>query len=124
MSFTEQKQEEVVKFSLSADLFQKLTFAASQILECTNLQFFNDKLQLIAMDSSHVTLIHVELQQDDFEYFKCTTPIIIGINFESLQKVLKFSRPGDVLNFQYTKNTDVVHLNFTPVQFQSRIMNF
>ena len=52
--------------------------------ECSGTGF-----SLQAMDSSHVSLVSLNLKADGFEHFRCDRPISMGMNLGNMAKCLK-----------------------------------
>ena len=68
---------------------------ASNVLELGVLNVKADGLYLSGMDSSHVSFIKVEINEDDFETYDYTQDISLGINLKELVKILKCSDDKD-----------------------------
>ena len=62
-------------------------------------------MKIIAMDTSHVALIHMKLVAKNFEKYHCPKPIICGISMMRLFKLLKTMSPNDTLTF-YVETDD------------------
>jgi len=69
-------------------------------------------LQLQAMDSSHVALVSMMIQENGFESFRCEKNMALGINLGSLSKILKCSGNDDKLTLCAEQNEDRLGLKF------------
>merc|ERR1711957_899249 len=59
-------------------------------------------------DSSHVALVSLLLRESAFTEFKCERPTSLGMNVESLAKILKMCGPSDSLKIQWKGGADTV----------------
>merc|ERR1712187_1080000 len=51
----------------------------------------------MGMDSCHVALVSLLLRESAFAEFKCERPTSLGMNVDSLAKILKMCSPNDSL---------------------------
>merc|ERR1712137_1060045 len=65
-------------------------------------------LQVQSMDSSHVALVSLLLRESAFSEFKCERPMSLGMNVESLSKILKMCSPNDTLKVRWQSGADTV----------------
>lgn len=64
------------------------------------------------MDSSHVALVSMLLKADGFEPFRCDRNIALGINLNSLAKVLRCAANEDVITIKADDMPDTLNLVF------------
>merc|ERR1719162_1134196 len=60
------------------------------------------------MDSSHVALVSLMLRESAFADFKCDRATSLGMNVDSLGKVLKMCGPSDSLKLRFQDGEDTV----------------
>merc|ERR1719157_294464 len=60
------------------------------------------------MDSSHVALVSLLLRESAFAEFKCDRPTSLGMNVDSLSKILKMCGQNDSLKLRAQNDADVV----------------
>jgi len=60
------------------------------------------------MDSSHVALVSLLLRESAFADFKCDRPTSLGMNVDSLAKILKMCGPTDSLKVRWQGGADTV----------------
>merc|ERR1711920_918985 len=65
-------------------------------------------LQVQSMDSSHVALVSLLLRESAFSNFKCERSTSLGMNVESLSKILKMCGPADSLKLRWQNGADTV----------------
>merc|ERR1712048_378660 len=65
-------------------------------------------LQVQSMDSSHVALVSLLLRESAFAEFKCDRPMSLGMNVDSLGKILKMCGPNDSLKVRWQNDADTV----------------
>jgi hypothetical protein len=69
-------------------------------------------IALQAMDNSHVALVSMNLKAEAFSPFRCDRNIALGINLNSLTKVLRCANNEDILTLKAEDAPDVVNLVF------------
>jgi proliferating cell nuclear antigen len=75
------------------------------------------------MDSSHVSLVGINLKSDGFDHFRCDINTVLGINTGTLSKVLKCAGNDDVITLKKADGTDTLSLIFESPS-QDRISEF
>ena len=81
------------------------------------------------MDSSHVSLVGLNLKAEGFDHYRCDKPTVLGINTATLSKILKCAGNEDVITLKTTEGTDTLTLIFeSPNQdkiseFEMKLMN-
>jgi len=65
---------------------------------------------LQAMDNSHVALVAVNLEASGFKKYRCDRPMPLGVNLNSLTKVLKCAKDDDICTIKATDDVDVLNL--------------
>jgi hypothetical protein len=53
------------------------------------------------MDNSHVALVAVKLSADGFKKYRCDRPLPLGVNLNSLTKVLKCAKASSMASSPY-----------------------
>ncbi|KAF3911854.1 hypothetical protein AA313_de0209002 [Arthrobotrys entomopaga] len=64
------------------------------------------------MDNSHVALVSMNLRSDGFSPFRCDRNIALGINLNSLMKVLRAANNEDILTVKAEDQPDSLNLTF------------
>lgn len=75
------------------------------------------------MDSSHVSLVAVNIKSDGFDHYRCDKNIILGIHTATLSKLLKCAGNEDVITLKTAEGTDGLSLVFESPN-QDRISEF
>jgi proliferating cell nuclear antigen len=84
------------KAELSEPNILKTSFdAISSIVDEVQIQTDSDGIRLDALDRSHITFVHLELNADLFDEYVCDEPEKINIDTDELVKVLKRSKSDD-----------------------------
>jgi proliferating cell nuclear antigen len=107
----------------NGDLFRKIILALSDLVTEGNFMVDSSHISFQGMDSSHVSLCAMSLRQTGFSDYRCDRDITLGLNFQSLTKVLKCMSAKDSLSIRYEEDTDLVLLIFEDPK-ESRISNF
>ena len=90
--------------TVQASAVRTLVEALKEILTDVNIEVDESGLKIIAMDSSHVALIHIKLSSKNFEKFHCPKPVVCGVSMLRLYKLLKIMSPNDTLTFFVEKD--------------------
>jgi proliferating cell nuclear antigen len=62
------------------------------------------------MDNSHVALVAVNLKATGFKKYRCDRTMPLGVNLNSLTKVLKCAKDDDACTIKATDDGDVLNL--------------
>merc|ERR1712032_1435629 len=83
--------------------------AMKDLCKDVNFDVSEKGMQVQSMDSSHVALVSLMLRESAFQEFKCDRPSSLGMNVESLSKILKICGPSDSLKLRYANDSDTVN---------------
>jgi len=95
--------------TVQATAIKILIEALKELLTETTIEFDDSGMKIIAMDTSHVVLVHLKLEACKFEYYHCTNSISIGVNMLNMHKLIKTINSNDTLTF-FMDQDDVNHL--------------
>lgn len=91
--------------TIQASTFKQIIDALKEILMDVNLEIDETGLKIIAMDNTHIVLIHLKLERDKFEKYYCKKKMYIGINMLKLHMLIKTIGNNDILTL-YVKKDD------------------
>jgi proliferating cell nuclear antigen len=69
-------------------------------------------MMLQAMDSSHVSLVALNLRSDGFQLFRADRPFSMGMNLNHMAKMLKCAGKDDTLTMRADEASDLVTFLF------------
>ena len=95
-----------------AGLLKKVLEAMKDLVTETNFDCSSSGIALQAMDSSHVSLISLLLRSDGFDKFQCHRPLSLGLNLNSMSKVLRCAGNDDSLLLKAEEGSDTLHFTF------------
>ena len=90
----------------------KVVDAIKDLVQDCNFDCNDSGVALQAMDNSHVALVSMMLKAESFSPFRCDRNIALGINLNSLMKVLRCAQNEDILTLKAEDAPDVVNLVF------------
>jgi len=93
-----------------AALLKKLLDSIKELVSDANFECQEDGIKLQAMDNSHVALVAVNLSAPGFKKYRCDRPMPLGVNLNSLSKVLKCAKDDDQVTLKAGDNNDVLNL--------------
>jgi proliferating cell nuclear antigen len=95
--------------TVQVSAFKILSEALKDLLTDTCIEFDETGMKIIAMDNSHIVLVHLRLEASRFEYYKCEKPLNLGINMLNFYRLIKTVHNTDVLTL-YMDENDINHL--------------
>jgi proliferating cell nuclear antigen PCNA len=84
--------------------FKTLVEAAKELLTDTCIEFDETGMKIVAMDTSHIVLVHLKLDASKFEYYQCKTKLVIGVNMINFHKLIKTLNSNDTLTLFVDEN--------------------
>lgn len=64
------------------------------------------------MDSAHVSLVALQLNEGGFEEYRCDKPMTLGINLTDFSKILKMALSDDVLTLKADEENSYLNIQF------------
>jgi len=95
-----------------AQILKKVLDAVKELVSDCNFDCNDDGLSLQAMDNSHVALVAMKLGAEGFEPYRCDRNIALGINLNSLSKVLRCAANEDLVTLKAEDTPDSLNLVF------------
>ena len=89
-----------------AGAFRILVEALKEILTEANFIFDESGIKLMAMDSTRTILIHMKLEEENFEFFHCPNKIVVGVNMLNFFKLIKTMGNSESLTIFIEKNNE------------------
>eukprot|EP00403_Amphidinium_massartii_P020479 CAMPEP_0178400054 /NCGR_PEP_ID=MMETSP0689_2-20121128/15592_1 /TAXON_ID=160604 /ORGANISM="Amphidinium massartii, Strain CS-259" /LENGTH=260 /DNA_ID=CAMNT_0020020839 /DNA_START=78 /DNA_END=860 /DNA_ORIENTATION=- len=92
-----------------AVLLKKVVDAMKDLCKDVNFDCSDKGLQVQSMDSSHVALVSLVLREVAFSEFKCERPTSLGMNVDSLGKIMKMCGTSDSLKMKWQQDADTIN---------------
>lgn len=83
--------------TVQASSFKTLVEALKELLTDTCIEFDETGLKIQAMDASHIVLVHLKLDAENFEFYHCARKVNIGVNMLNFHKLIKTINSSDTL---------------------------
>jgi proliferating cell nuclear antigen len=90
--------------TIQASTFKQVIDALKEILMDVNLEIDETGIKIVAMDNTHIVLIHLKLEADKFEHYYCEKKLYIGINMLRLHALIKTITNNDILSLYILKD--------------------
>lgn len=90
--------------TVQASVFKQVVDALKEILMDVNLEFDETGMKIVALDTTHIVLVHLKLNADRFETYVCEKKIYVGINMLKLHMLIKTVSNNDVLTLFVEKD--------------------
>ena len=95
--------------TVQAAAIKSLTEATKEMLLDATLIFDEGGMKLVALDSSHVVLVHLRLDAAKFDTYVCLKKLHVGVNMLKLYCIVKTVSNNDVLTL-FVDDSEVNHL--------------
>jgi proliferating cell nuclear antigen len=82
---------------MQATTFKQVVDALKEILMDVNLEFDDTGMKVVAMDNTHVVLVHLKLDAERFETYYCEKKLYVGINMLKFHMLIKTIGNNDVI---------------------------
>lgn len=83
--------------TVQATTFKQVIDALKEILMDVNLEFDETGMKIVALDNTHIVLVHLKLDAERFETYHCERKLYVGINMLKLHMLIKTISNNDVL---------------------------
>mmetsp|Transcript_24423 Transcript_24423/g.30057 ORF Transcript_24423/g.30057 Transcript_24423/m.30057 type:complete len:260 (+) Transcript_24423:87-866(+) len=93
-------------------VFKQIIDSIKDLVQDANIDCSDDELSLQAMDSSHVSLVHVVLRSEGFDHYRCDRAISLGFNSTNMSKILKCAGNDDIITLKSEDTADALTLMF------------
>lgn len=110
-------------------ILKKILDAMKDLVKCANWNCSSDGISVQSMDNSHVALVSLKLDADMFDPFRCDRNMVLGINIENMNKILKCAGNDDTITLRAADNGDTVTFIFESpngertAQYEMRLMD-
>jgi proliferating cell nuclear antigen len=108
---------------IQGEIFRKVIGSISELVKDGNFQCNSDGISLQGMDSSHVSLVSLQLRKDGFDTYRNDRDLTMGINIENLSKILKCMGSKDKLSIRSEDESDFALFVFES-ENEKRLSNF
>lgn len=95
--------------TIQAIAFKIMVEALKELLTDTCIEFDETGMTILAMDTSHVVLVHLKLDASKFETYNCKGRLNIGVNMLNLHKLIKTINSNSTLSM-FIDDEDMNHL--------------
>ncbi len=93
-----------------AKLLKHSIDAIANMIDEAGLSAGKDGLRLRAMDPAHVALVDYELKKEAFEEFEISEPVVLGLDMERLNTILKRSSPEDRVSLELDEENNQLRI--------------
>lgn len=110
-------------------ILKKIFEAIKDLVNETSWDCNSTGMSLQAMDTSHVSLVAVQLKSEGFTSYRCDRGLTLGMNLGNLTKILKCANNDDEITLKSPDDTDKMTLVFEAAnksensEYQLKLMN-
>lgn len=95
---------------VQGSILKKIIESVKDLVTEANLDCASTGITLQAMDSSHVSLVALNLRSDGFDKFVCEKSVSLGLNLALLSKVLKCADNDDVITIRASDSDSITFM--------------
>ena len=103
-----------------AIVLKKVVDAVKELVFDANFYFTDSGISLQALVNSNVAVIILLLRADGFDSYRCDHMFNVGINVDSLSKIVKTALNDDILTIKMSEDMELLNLVF---ECQSKSLN-
>lgn len=89
--------------------------AISNMIDEAGISVSNEGIKLRAMDPAHVALVDFELEKDAFDEFQVGEPLVLGVDLERFNTILKRASATDKLQLELKEEGNALRIKFEDV---------
>lgn len=93
-------------------IFKKLIESLNALVTEVNIEVTSDSLSLQAMDSAHVSLVSLKINEVAFEKFRCDKSLTLGLNLVDFGKVLKMAKSDDTMTLTASEENAFLSIKY------------
>lgn len=97
---------------VQGSLLKKVLESVKELVTDANFDCAPTGFSLQAMDSSHVSLVSLQLRNDGFEQYRCDRTLSMGLNLGNMAKMLKCAGNDDIITIRAEDTADTVTFMF------------
>ena len=95
-----------------ASVLKKILESIKELVNEANFDCTGAGIALQAMDTSHVSLVGLLLRADGFDHYRCDRSLSLGINLDSMSKILKCAGNEDTMTLKAEEDNDTINFMF------------
>ncbi|RWS29053.1 proliferating cell nuclear antigen-like protein, partial [Leptotrombidium deliense] len=110
-------------------ILKKILDAIKDLVNEASWDCSSTGMSLQAMDTSHVSLVAVQLKSEGFDKYRCDRSVTLGMNLASLSKILKCAGNDDTITIKAPDDGDKITLVFDAknesevAEYEIKLMN-
>jgi proliferating cell nuclear antigen len=97
---------------VQGSLLKKIVESIRELVTDANVDCSETGISMQAMDSSHVSLVTLNLRNDGFDHFRCDRNLSLGLNLGNLSKILKCAGNDDSITLRCEDDSDTLTATF------------
>jgi proliferating cell nuclear antigen len=91
--------------------FRKLIDALKDLVSQVNIEASSNGLSLQALDSAHVSLVCLMLNEEGFEEYRCDKNMTLGLDLVEFSKILKMASSDDIMELHASEENSFLTIS-------------
>lgn len=110
--------------TVAGQAFKNLLDTLKAVLNEANLIFTNEGMKLLTIDSQNLAVVHLFIEAGSFEMYHCQGKVILGVDIDMLQKIIKCNKQNDLMCFIVNnENKGKLEISFENYESGTKISN-
>jgi proliferating cell nuclear antigen len=93
---------------VKGNLLKKILESIKELITDASFDCSSTGISLQAMDSAHVSLVHLLLKSDGFDKYRCDKNLSLGVNMLTVSKMLRSVSQEDSITIKAMEDADTV----------------
>lgn len=113
----------------NSSTLRKIIDSIKELVTQVNLEASPNGISLQAMDSAHISLVNLQLNENGFSSYRCDKSVTLGISLLELSKIFKLSSSDDEVTLSTDSDNTYLNIVFTnpktnkEAEFQLNLLN-
>jgi len=95
-----------------ASILKKIIEAIKDLVKTVNIDATSSGISVQAMDSSHVALVCLQLNEVGFKSYRCDRNLTLGLSIENFSKILKCAGNDDIVTMRADDEPTTIRFTF------------
>ncbi|ELR17065.1 proliferating cell nuclear antigen, Nterminal domain containing protein [Acanthamoeba castellanii str. Neff] len=102
-----------MKFRLeNASVFKKMVGLVKDIVTDVNLVFDDRGMNMMSLDSSHVSLVEIKMFAGGFDEYECEVPVTLRVNIALMDKIMGLAGKDNSMTLLYVHSDSIAQFVF------------
>ena len=97
---------------IEGKIFKQIIDSIKDLVQDANIDCSEEELSIQCMDSSHVSLVAIQLSAQAFDHYRCDRSLSLGFNSGNMAKIFKMMGNDDIVSLKADDRADNLTVMF------------